>query len=183
MAAKLTANPNPVLVDGPVGTGTTTIAWDTDGDFPDRVYLSVNGAAPTLFGGGNAGTRTGTKVQSVKLGNTYAFTLRRVSNDAVLAVRTVTVADLMGKAKDVVRTAEFRTGTRLVDVSFDALTVRNDGDPGIKGAGEFEFEFVAGDAQGSVDFFAPDLEQDISAGDPPVLLDRGISLPSGPRQV
>ena len=285
MAATLTATPNPVGLWDPAATGTTTIAWNTGNPSLGQVYLSVNGATPVLFDGGTAGTRTGSKAQTVKLGETYVFTLRRVTDKALLATLTVTVEDLqqrmvdqviasmalldrfdppqsilnliveptvdmvqvrfhtgrpaiplvvvetldgtqlvswfpllgglqtrhvawlggsdplpqgtslrlritvpgrkpiIGATKDVVRSVVFKTGTRSVDVLFDTIEVRTDGDPGIKGAGEFKFRFVAGDASDNFDFGAPTFERDISAGDPPVIVDSNIALPVGPRNV
>lgn len=46
-------------------------------------------------------------------------------------------------ARDVVRTVEFKTGARLIWVTFDRLQVRADGDSGNKG--DFRFGFEAGD--------------------------------------
>jgi hypothetical protein len=41
----------------------------------------------------------------------------------------------------------FWTGKRSATISFDSVHVRTDGDPGIKGAGEFHFEFGVGDVE------------------------------------
>lgn len=288
MAATLSASRNPVGLWDASLPGTTTISWNTDGNFNGQVFVQAsNDLTPRIFAGGTAGARTGTQNMAVTFGFVYTLTLRRVSNNALLATLVVTVVDLQerlldqavaalelrnrfdppqsirrlqihpavdmvrvsfttgrpciplveietldghvltrwwpllaglqirhvavlggsdplpqgtklrmritatgrpsslsgGKAKDVVRTSEFTTGTRAVDVSFDTLKVRTDGDPGIKGAGDFVFRFVAGDAGESFDFFAPKLEQNISAGDAPVVLDRGVALPPGVRQV
>ncbi len=100
-----------------------------------------------------------------------------------LTIRVPGSKPLVGKAKDVVRSVIFKTGTRLVDVLFDTIEVRTDGDPGIKGAGEFRFHFAAGDASTNFDFLAPTFERDISAGDPPVIVDSNIPLIAGPRNV
>ena len=59
----------------------------------------------------------------------------------------------------------FRTGSRTATF-FDKIHVRNDGDPGLKGAGEFRFSFGAGDVLtearlGSVESWG---EGDIDAG-------------------
>lgn len=93
--ATLTASPNPVGVDGPSGSGTTTITWDTRSSNPGRVYLSVDGAAATLLAGGTAGARTGSRQLAVSFGHSYALTLRQVANNAVLATLTVSVVDLV----------------------------------------------------------------------------------------
>lgn len=47
---------------------------------------------------------------------------------------------------DSVAKGTFKTGMRSAEVHFDTIHVRNDGDPGLKGAGEFSFRFAAGDA-------------------------------------
>lgn len=283
--AVLTASPNPVGVEGAGQTGTTTVSWNTQSSSPGRVYLAVDGAAPILFAGGTAGARTGSKQQSVTHGRTYVFTLRQVSNNALLATLTVTVVDLQeerikatlaalelrdrldppqaitglqaipgvdtvdlsfrtnrptiplvklfaedgselaawfplfgglrtvhravlglstplpqgteitvritaagrpnlfGQARDRVLEARIRTGTRVVDMLFDTITVQNDGDPGIKASGEFRFSFMAADAGSEVDVWAASYDGDISGGDPPRLVDRSVILVDGPREV
>jgi hypothetical protein len=49
-------------------------------------------------------------------------------------------------ATEAVATGTFRTGARTATVFFDTVHVRNDGDPGLKGAGEFTFRFSGGNA-------------------------------------
>jgi hypothetical protein len=94
MAAKLSANKNPVYITTPPGTVVlepVEISWDTDGNFPGDVYLAINGGGAIRLGGGN---RTGKLTENVSLGNSYLFMLRRVGNTANLAILTVTVLDL-----------------------------------------------------------------------------------------
>lgn len=283
--AILAASPNPVGVNGPGASGTTTVSWNTQSSNPGRVYLAVDGAAPALFDGGTAGARTGSRQQTVTLGSRYVFTLRQVSNNALLATLTVTVVDLVeeritatltalelrdrldppqaitgleavpgvdtvdvsfrtnrptiplvqvladggvalaswfplfgglrtihrgvlglsnplpqgteltvritaagrpnlvGQARDRVLEARIRTGTRVVDVLFDTITVHNDGDPGLKGASEMHFSFAAADFHSSIDHWAPSYEGSISSGDPPRLVDRSVILADGPREI
>lgn len=57
------------------------------------------------------------------------------------------VADAMPGSPDqskAVLSGTFRTGSRTAEIFFDTIHVRNDGDPGLKGAGEFSFTFGAG---------------------------------------
>ena len=94
MAAKLSANKNPVYITTPPGTVVlepVEISWDTDGNFPGEVYLATNGGGAMRLGGG---TRTGKLTMNVSLGNVYLFMLRRVGTTANLAALTVTVVDL-----------------------------------------------------------------------------------------
>jgi hypothetical protein len=115
----------------------------------------------------------------------------RVGNVAPLAQGTrhrvrITVPGrkpLYGPAKDVVRTAEFRTGTRAIDVLFDSIKVLRDGDPGAKGAGEFWFGFDAGDADDRIARTTDPFACDICESEPDIAIDRSIPLPEGPRRV
>lgn len=96
MAAKLSTNRNPVYVIRPatpdtVVLETVLISWDTDGNFSGEVWLAINGGGASRLGGG---TRTGSLTQSVSLGNSYLFMLRRVGTTANLATLTITVVDL-----------------------------------------------------------------------------------------
>lgn len=67
-------------------------------------------------------------------------------------------------ARDVVRTVEFKTGARLIAVSFDRLQVRADGDNGNKG--DFRFGFVAGDSSEGQYYGVGVHKEDIPATDP-----------------
>lgn len=94
MAAKLSANKNPVYITTPPGTVVlepVDIVWDTDGNFPGEVYLAINGGGAMRVGGG---TRTGKLTMNVSLGNSYLFMLRRGNTLPNLATLTVTVVDL-----------------------------------------------------------------------------------------
>jgi hypothetical protein len=91
---------------------------------------------------------------------------------------------LLGAGTDVVRTAEFVTGTRVVDVLFDHVKVLKDGDPSHEGASDFEFEFAAGNASNLATMveFGP-FKRDIDQDDPPVAVEWNIPLFDGPRDV
>jgi|CXWL01.1.fsa_nt_gi hypothetical protein len=94
MAAKLSANKNPVYITTPPDTVVfepVEIVWDTDGNFPGEVYLAINGGGAMRVGGG---TRTDKLTMNVSLGNSYLFMLRRVNTTPNLATLTVTVVDL-----------------------------------------------------------------------------------------
>lgn len=67
-------------------------------------------------------------------------------------------------ARDVVRTVEFKTGARLISVSFDRLQVRADGDSGNKG--DFRFGFVASDPSEGHHYGVGVYREDIPATDP-----------------
>ncbi len=67
-------------------------------------------------------------------------------------------------ARDVVRTVEFKTGARLIWVTFDRLQVRADGDSGNKG--DFRFGFEAGDQSEGRYYGAGVYKEDIPATDP-----------------
>ena len=88
MAAKLSANKNPVYITTPPDTVVlepVDIVWDTDGNFPGEVYLAINGGGAMRVGGGN---RTGKLTMNVSLGNSYLFMLRRVNTTPNLATLT-----------------------------------------------------------------------------------------------
>jgi hypothetical protein len=97
-------------------------------------------------------------------------------------------ADAMPGSPDqtkAVATGTFRTGSRTAEIFFDTIHVRNDGDPGLKGAGEFTFTFSAGDIRGSdtgvplgnVESWG---EGDIDAGED-VAVNRVVTIPAAPR--
>ena len=94
------------------------------------------------------------------------------------------VADPMPGSPDqttAVSTGTFRTGSRTAEIFFDTIHVRNDGDPGLKGAGEFTFRFSGGDAatgaqQGNVESWG---EGDIDAGED-VAVNRVVTIPAAP---
>ncbi|HEY6879942.1 MAG TPA: hypothetical protein VI299_18075, partial [Polyangiales bacterium] len=74
------------------------------------------------------------------------------------------------------------TGSRRVRVYFDWIHVRNDGDPGLKGAGEFTFAFGAGDVEtktqlGNVAYWG---EGGIAAGKD-AYVDRMVTVEHAPR--
>lgn len=284
MAIKLTASNNPVYVKAGA-TGATTIAWEMDiaaGEAGGSVNLSINGGAPTTFAVIPATAPTGSKVQTVRLGETYFFTLRRSPDNALLASLTVTVIEedgaifgtavgapleylinppqrilglrvepsvdtvrvsfttkhptipvievetldgvnvgrvipllaglqtahetivglseplpqatrlrlkitvpgqsrlAGGKARDVVRAVEFTTGSRAINVLFDTIYIRADGDP--MGAGDFTFQLSAYDREHTSGGFRTDYE-DIDAGDPPFRLAVDIPLRMTKREV
>lgn len=66
-------------------------------------------------------------------------------------------------ARDVVRMVEFKTGARLIWVTFDRLQVRADGDSGNKG--DFRFGFEAGDPSEGHYYGAGVYKEDIPATD------------------
>lgn len=97
-------------------------------------------------------------------------------------LRIVASGSYFGKPHDAVVTQTFTTGSRKVTLFFDNINVRKDGDPG--GAGEFEFYFRAGDADGGAQLgYAVWGEGDISDDDPPVDVDRTIAIDLAPRGV
>ena len=80
-----------------------------------------------------------------------------------------------------ISTGTFRTGSRTAEIFFDTIHVRNDGDPGLKGAGEFTFNFRGGDALtgaqlGNVERWG---EGSIEAGHD-VTVNRVITIPAAP---
>jgi hypothetical protein len=84
----------------------------------------------------------------------------------------------------VVATGTFRTGSRRAEILFDTIHVRNDGDPGLKGAGEFTFRFSGGDARdgaslGNVESYG---KADIDAGED-VAVNRAVIIPTAPRVI
>ena len=81
------------------------------------------------------------------------------------------------------QTGTFRTGSRTATFFFDKIHVRNDGDPGLKGAGEFSFTFGAGDAVtaeqlGNIGSFGHKTEIDTGAD---VDVNQVVTIPSAPR--
>lgn len=87
-----------------------------------------------------------------------------------------------GDPRDAEATGFFWTGSRAATVFFDRIHVRNDGDPGLKGAGEFRFMFGAGDAATGLDLGNTESwgEGDIDAGQD-VDVNRIIDIPAAPR--
>lgn len=88
--------------------------------------------------------------------------------------------------KEAVVTGAFVTGKRKIDIFFDTVNVHNDGDPGPSGSGEFMFRFGAGDAETTLPMGEPWPEygpDDISYDDPPVGLNKQITIPHGPSQL
>lgn len=87
-----------------------------------------------------------------------------------------------------VLTGEFVTGTRSVDVMFEAIDVHDDGDPGARGKGEFRFSFGAGDPAttallGDPDFFPGTGIAGVSYDDPPLEPGINLGLASAPRLI
>lgn len=88
--------------------------------------------------------------------------------------------------KEAVVTGEFMTGRRNVEIFFDTVDVKSDGDPWPSGSGEFSFAFGAGDAESALPMGEPWPEygpDDISDDDPPVSLNKQISILHGPRRL
>jgi hypothetical protein len=83
---------------------------------------------------------------------------------------------------DAILTGTFRTGSRAAEILFDTIHVRNDGDPGLKGSGEFKFRFSGGDAAtgaplGNVEFYG---QASIDSGED-VAVDCAVDIPVAPR--
>ncbi|MGB7949511.1 MAG: hypothetical protein WCH75_17630 [Candidatus Binatia bacterium] len=83
---------------------------------------------------------------------------------------------------DAILTGTFRTGSRAAEILFDTIHVRNDGDPGLKGSGEFKFRFSGGDAAtgaplGNVEFYG---QANIDSGED-VAVDCAVVIPVAPR--
>jgi hypothetical protein len=97
-------------------------------------------------------------------------------------LRIVASGTYFGKQHDAVVAQTFTTGWRKVTLFFDSINVRKDGDPA--GAGEFEFYFRAGDADGGAPLgYEVWGEGDISDDDPPVDVSRTIAIDRAPRGV
>lgn len=97
-------------------------------------------------------------------------------------LRIVASGTYFGKPHDAVVTQTCVTGSRKVTLFFDSINVRKDGDPA--GAGEFEFFFRGGDADGGAPLgYAVWGEGDISDDDPPVDVNRTIAIERAPRAV
>lgn len=77
-------------------------------------------------------------------------------------------------ARDVVRAVEFKTGARLIWVTFDRLQVRADGDSGNKG--DFRFGFEAGDSSEGLYYGVGVYKEDIPATDPKDNVWRALNL-------
>jgi hypothetical protein len=80
-----------------------------------------------------------------------------------------------------ISTGTFRTGSRTAEIFFDTIHVRNDGDPGLKGAGEFTFTFRGGDALTGVQLGNAESwgEGSIDAGHD-VAVNRVVTIPAAP---
>lgn len=93
--------------------------------------------------------------------------------------------DYRGHPHDAVATTQFTTGTRNAQIFFQAINVRKDGDPGIKGAGDFDFTFGAGDAAGRSNLGEPwpSYSASISDDDPPVSINEKIDIDLAPRSL
>jgi hypothetical protein len=80
-----------------------------------------------------------------------------------------------------ISTGSFRTGSRSAEIFFDTIHVRNDGDPGAKGAGEFTFTFRCGEVLkgkplGNVESWG---KESINAGQD-VAVNRVVTIPTAP---
>ena len=93
--------------------------------------------------------------------------------------------DYRGHPHDAVANTQFTTGTRNVQIFFQEINVLRDGDPGIKGAGDFRFAFGAGDAAGRTNLGEPwpSYSADISDDDPPVAINEKIDIDLAPRSL
>ncbi|HVM82544.1 MAG TPA: hypothetical protein VMW18_01545 [Candidatus Binatia bacterium] len=98
---------------------------------------------------------------------------------------TATGHNILGQTREVVARSAFKTGTRHATIDFTEINVRKDGDPGIKGAGEFTFTFGAGDADDGAAMGEPwpYFRQDISDDDPPVPIRKQINISFAPRSL
>jgi hypothetical protein len=87
LTGTISASPQTVVVAG--STGTTTIAWSTqNAGSSARVYVRVNGGAPSLFAAGASGTQAASWIAP---GSSYRFSLHAGdSTTAELAVVVVT---------------------------------------------------------------------------------------------
>jgi serine protease len=87
LTGTISASPQTVVVAG--STGTTTIAWSTqNAGSSARVYVRVNGGAPSLFAAGASGTQAASWIAP---GNSYRFSLHAGdSTTAELAAVVVT---------------------------------------------------------------------------------------------
>lgn len=91
-----------------------------------------------------------------------------------------------GGAKEVEARADFITGSRRADVVFDEVDIFDDSDPGLRGEGEFMFNFGAGDAVTGTSFGPQFLNFGWIGLDPDddhVPLGQTISIPKAPRQL
>jgi hypothetical protein len=91
-----------------------------------------------------------------------------------------------GGPKEAVVDGEFISGSRRVEVFFETVDVHADGDPWPSGSGDLMFFFGAGDAETASRLGEPWPEygpDDISDDDPPVAVNKQISIPQGPRQL
>ena len=88
----------------------------------------------------------------------------------------------------VTKTVDFVSGTRSADVSFESVNVHDDGDEGIKGAGEFCFSFAVGDRAtrariGDHAWWPARGVALISHDDPPRDVGVTLPIPSAPRVI
>ena len=91
-----------------------------------------------------------------------------------------------GGVKEVQATAEFTTGSRTAEVVFDEVDIFDDSDPGLRGEGEFMFNFGAGDAV-TKERFGPGFLTlgwiGLDPDDDHVPIGRTINIPKAPRQL
>jgi hypothetical protein len=91
-----------------------------------------------------------------------------------------------GKTRDVTTSHRFTTGRRPTTVFFSEIDVWRDGDPGLKGDGEFTFSFGAGDADSRTNLGEPwpgEYKGDINDDDPPKFINKSIDMAFGPRNL
>jgi hypothetical protein len=111
---------------------------------------------------------------------------RPLAQETKHAIRIVAAGPTGNKnsPKEAVVNREFITGVRRTEIFFDSVNVHDDGDPG--GAGEFMFDFGAGDADTGFSMGEPWPTfgwTDISQYDPPVNLKQKITIPQGPARL
>jgi len=89
-----------------------------------------------------------------------------------------------GQAREVVTNSSFKTGSRHATIDFTMIEVRNDGDPGLKGAGDFFWQFGAGDADNSERMGEPwpTLRRDADSGEL-VPIRKQINISFAPRNL
>jgi hypothetical protein len=89
-----------------------------------------------------------------------------------------------GQARESVVNTTFKTGSRHATIDFTMIEVRNDGDPGLKGAGDFLWQFGAGDADNGARMGEPwpTLRRDADSGER-VPIRKQINIAFAPRNL
>jgi hypothetical protein len=93
--------------------------------------------------------------------------------------------NFLNKPREAVVTKSLKTGSRHATIDFTEINVRTDGDTWPSGAGDFIFNFGAGDADNGARMGEPwpDFAQDISDDDPPVPIRKQINISLAPRNL